>query len=77
MHGLYVKEAITYTDRSIQEARGRGDSEIHFIVGMSSYSGCVIFVSTDPWYSTISGKGLHSKGGVAKLKPAIEELMEK
>ena len=36
LHGLYVKEAITYTDRSIQEARSRGDSEIHFIVGMSS-----------------------------------------
>lgn len=23
------------------------------------------------------GKGLHSKGGVAKLKPAIEELIQK
>ena len=44
LHGLYVKEAITYTDRSIQEARSRGDSEIHFIVGMSSISVCVTFV---------------------------------
>lgn len=55
LHGLYVKEAITYTDRAIQEARSRGDSEIHLIVG----------------------KGLHSSGHVAKLKPAIEELMQK
>ncbi|KAK7685326.1 hypothetical protein QCA50_011690 [Cerrena zonata] len=28
LHGLYVKEAISYTDRSIQEAKARGDSEI-------------------------------------------------
>ncbi|KAI0633330.1 hypothetical protein C8Q77DRAFT_1057428 [Trametes polyzona] len=55
LHGLYVKEAIRYADRSIQEARARGDSKIRFIVG----------------------KGLHSAGGVAKLKPAIEELMQK
>ncbi|KAI0356237.1 DUF1771-domain-containing protein [Trametes cingulata] len=55
LHGLYVKEAIRYTDQSIQEARARGDSKLRLIVG----------------------KGLHSAGGVAKLKPAIEELMQK
>ncbi|KAF5370629.1 hypothetical protein D9758_001870 [Tetrapyrgos nigripes] len=55
LHGLYVKEAIMHTDRAVEEAKRRGDSEIHLIVG----------------------KGLHSKGGVAKLKPAIEELMDK
>jgi len=55
LHGLYVKEAITYTDRAIQEARRRGDREVHLIVG----------------------KGLHSTGHVAKIKPAIEELMQK
>lgn len=33
LHGLYVKEAIAFTDRAIQEARSRGDSEIHLIVG--------------------------------------------
>ena len=48
LHGLYVKEAITYTDRSIQEARSRGDSEIHFIVGMSSVSVCGTFVKYWP-----------------------------
>ncbi|KAH9940491.1 DUF1771-domain-containing protein [Epithele typhae] len=55
LHGLYVKEAIKYTDQSIQEARTRGDAKIRFIVG----------------------KGLHSAGHAAKLKPAIEELMQK
>ncbi|OCH84467.1 DUF1771-domain-containing protein [Obba rivulosa] len=55
LHGLYVREAITYTDRAIQDARVRGDSKIHLIVG----------------------KGLHSKDGKAKLRPAIEELIEK
>ncbi|EIN11801.1 DUF1771-domain-containing protein [Punctularia strigosozonata HHB-11173 SS5] len=55
LHGLYVKEAISYTDRAVQEARQRGDGEIHLI----------------------TGKGLHSRGHAAKLKPAIEELMVK
>ncbi|KAI0318319.1 hypothetical protein OF83DRAFT_37123 [Amylostereum chailletii] len=40
LHGLYVKEAIEYTDRAIQE-------------------------------------GLHSQNHVAKIKPAIEQLMQK
>ncbi|KAK7472640.1 hypothetical protein VKT23_000753 [Stygiomarasmius scandens] len=44
-----------YTDRAIEQAKQRGDSEIQLIVG----------------------KGLHSAGGKAKIKPAIEELMEK
>ncbi|KAI0745430.1 hypothetical protein C8Q76DRAFT_703630 [Earliella scabrosa] len=55
LHGLYVKEAIRYTEKSIEEARGRGDREIRLIVG----------------------KGLHSTNKVAKLKPAIEELIQK
>jgi len=54
LHGLYVKEAIAHTDQAIQEAKRRGDSEVHLIVG----------------------KGLHSPGGAAKIKPAIEELMQ-
>ena len=31
-----MKEAISYTERSIQEAQGRGDTQINFIVGMST-----------------------------------------
>jgi len=55
LHGLYVKEAISHTERAIQEAQSRGDTEIHLIVG----------------------KGLHSTEHVAKLKPAIEDLIQK
>jgi hypothetical protein len=33
LHGLYVKEAIYHTDKAIEEAKQRGDTEIHLIVG--------------------------------------------
>ncbi len=33
LHGLYIKEAIRYTDKSIQEAQARGDTKIRFITG--------------------------------------------
>ncbi|EGO00507.1 hypothetical protein SERLA73DRAFT_135518, partial [Serpula lacrymans var. lacrymans S7.3] len=55
LHGLYVKEAISFTDRTIQQARRGGDSHIRLIVG----------------------KGLHSPQQVAKIKPAMEELIQK
>jgi len=55
LHGLYVKEAITFTEKAIQRARRRGDARINFIVG----------------------KGLHSPQGLAKLKPAIADLMQR
>lgn len=74
LHGLYVKEAIFYTDRSIQEARNRGDSEIHLIVG--TFDIFCLFVHVAQLLVSV-GKGLHSRGGVAKLKPAIEELIQK
>lgn len=35
LHGLYVKEAVSYVDKGIQEARQRGDAEIRLIVGKS------------------------------------------
>ncbi|KAJ7783047.1 hypothetical protein B0H16DRAFT_1495155 [Mycena metata] len=31
LHGLYVKEAIEHTDRALQEAKQRGDTEVHLI----------------------------------------------
>ncbi|KAK0184062.1 hypothetical protein F5146DRAFT_330477 [Armillaria mellea] len=55
LHGLYVKEAIAYTDTALKEAKLRGDSEIRLIVG----------------------KGSHSEGGEAILRPAIKGLMHK
>ncbi|KAG6333682.1 hypothetical protein ID866_5412 [Astraeus odoratus] len=54
LHGLYVKEAIKYTEEALEKAQSRGDAEIRLIVG----------------------KGLHSDGHVAKIKPALEELMQ-
>ncbi|PBK81176.1 DUF1771-domain-containing protein [Armillaria gallica] len=38
LHGLYVKEAIAYTDAALDEAELRGDSEIRLIVGKGSPS---------------------------------------
>ncbi|KAI4528627.1 DUF1771-domain-containing protein [Schizophyllum commune Loenen D] len=55
LHGLYVKEAVERTEVAIEDAKRRGDREIHLIVG----------------------KGLHSNGKAAKIKPAIEQLMAK
>jgi len=55
LHGLYTKEAIERTDKALEEAKQRGDTELHLIVG----------------------KGLHSQGQVAKIKPAIVSLMQK
>lgn len=55
LHGLYVKEAIERTESAIEDAKRRGDHEVHLIVG----------------------KGLHSQGNAAKIKPAIEQLMVK
>ncbi|KIM69734.1 hypothetical protein SCLCIDRAFT_103289, partial [Scleroderma citrinum Foug A] len=54
LHGLYVKEAIAFSEEAIVKAQNRGDAEVQFIVG----------------------KGLHSDGHVAKVKPALEELMK-
>ncbi|SJL14323.1 uncharacterized protein ARMOST_17779 [Armillaria ostoyae] len=39
LHGLYVKEAIAYTDAALEEAKLRGDSEIRPIVGKGLHSG--------------------------------------
>ena len=76
LHGLYVKEAIARTDRAIEEAKQRGDSTIHLIVGTLTD---LLSLSTGTFdtHRLCLGKGLHSKGGVAKIKPAIEDLMQK
>ncbi|GAA5969547.1 hypothetical protein JCM11641_008153 [Rhodosporidiobolus odoratus] len=55
LHGLYVQEAVDYTEKAIQQARSQGMQELKVIVG----------------------KGNHSPSHVAKIKPAITQLMEK
>lgn len=72
LHGLYVKEAIAHTDDAIEQAKRKGDSEIHLIVGTLMLRVHKSFTEIRP-----VGKGLHSQGGVAKIKPAIESLMQK
>jgi len=38
LHGLFVKEAIEHTDRAIDQARRRGDTAVHLIVGKGLHS---------------------------------------
>ncbi|KAF8556379.1 DUF1771-domain-containing protein [Imleria badia] len=38
LHGLYVKEAIAYSQQAIADAGRRGDSEIRLIVGQGNHS---------------------------------------
>jgi len=38
LHGLYVKEAISYSKMALKEARLRGDSEMRLIVGRGKHS---------------------------------------
>ncbi|GAA5891363.1 hypothetical protein JCM8208_002601 [Rhodotorula glutinis] len=55
LHGLYVQEAIEYTERAIADGRNKGMPELRVIVG----------------------KGNHSPSHVAKIKPAITDLMQR
>ncbi|BGP50473.1 hypothetical protein JCM10450v2_006392 [Rhodotorula kratochvilovae] len=55
LHGLYVQEAVEYTEKAIADARNKGMPELRVIVG----------------------KGNHSPSHVAKIKPAIAQLMER
>jgi DNA-nicking Smr family endonuclease len=38
LHGLFVKEAISYVSRAVLEAFVRGDREVRFIVGRGFFS---------------------------------------
>jgi len=38
LHGLYVKEAIAYSEKAVSGARRGGHSEIRFIVGQGNHS---------------------------------------
>ena len=72
LHGLYVKEAIAYSQRAVADARQRDDSEIRLIVGM-----CVASARFEPFISSsLAGQGNHSEGGISRLRPAIEKDMQ-
>ena len=70
LHGLYVKEAIERVEQAVQRAILRCDSEIHLVVGQ-----VFIYLDYDLRLIFAIGRGLHSPGGVSKLRPAIENLM--
>ena len=38
LHGLFVKEAVDFTEEAIRDARARGDDEVRLIVGECIYS---------------------------------------
>jgi hypothetical protein len=76
LHGLFVKEAIEFTDKMIVRARQRGDTEVHLIVGKYLLFAVRYCPSTLISLATRQ-LGLHSTSGHAKIKPAIEELMRK
>lgn len=73
MDGLYVKEAVSQTNEAIQQAKQRGDTDIRLIVG--SFPSRLWPLTPSLIYYACLGKGLHSPGGQANIKPAIEELV--
>ncbi|KAG8213959.1 hypothetical protein J3R82DRAFT_10708 [Butyriboletus roseoflavus] len=60
LHGLYVKEAISYSEKAIRKARLRGDSEIHLIVGMSTSSARFETSSSSLVSCCVFGRSRHS-----------------
>ena len=77
---MTVDQAIQFSERAIQSARQRGDSQIRLITGTW---GCFDLLSMKLIQFGILlcvyhlGKGLHSTDGIPKIKPAIEALMVK
>ena len=73
LHDLHVPEAVQFARDEVQNARSRGNEVVRFITGESFVKsmGCVHHSLTD------LGKGLHSDGGKAKIRPALEEHFTK
>ena len=79
LHGLSVPEALEYAKQEFQSATLRADRVVRFIVG-TSFNGlfhvcCSQRFIGDGFY-LILGKGLHSKAGRAKIRPALENLCD-
>lgn len=51
LHGLFVKEAMTYSERAINAARRRGDAKINLIVGTHAFSDTVTTIDIERAYS--------------------------
>lgn len=73
LHDLHVPEAIRFAQDEVQNTRLRGKDVVHFITGESFVKpvGCAHHSRTN------LGKGLHSDGGKAKIRPALEDYFTK
>lgn len=69
LHGLYVQEAIEYTEKAIQRGQSQNMSTLHVIVGKGIHS------RGPPPSPPLCKVLTRHAGHVAKIKPAIEKLM--
>lgn len=68
-----MKEAEARAAEALQLGIQRGDSTVLFIVGLYHVTPCLVVVLD----LLQVGKGLHCEDGEAKIKPAIEDLVQK
>lgn len=73
LHDLHVAEAVQFAKDEVQNARSRSKDVVHFITG-EPFVKPMVCAHHCP---TNSGKGLHSDGGKAKIRPALEEHFTK
>jgi hypothetical protein len=73
LHGLYVGEALEYAELAFELAALEDDKVVRFIVGTSSPRALRQFFE---WFSPNIGKGIHTKDGKAKIRPALEKLCQ-
>jgi hypothetical protein len=77
LHGLHVSEALEYAKQELQSATLRADRTVHFIVGTSTNGLFDVSLSTVVLMGGVScclGKGLHSKAGEPRIRPALIRL---
>lgn len=74
LHGLYVQESIDKAEEAIRDAQSSGLEELRLYVRSDHLS---YLQSSTILFRSIVGKGLHSQSHVAKIKPAIRDLMQK
>ena len=79
LHGLHVDEALEYAKLEFQSVVPKSDKVVRFIVGTFPLKHSLVH-ATLYWFffmmATV-GKGKHTKGGKAKIRPAVEKLCEK
>jgi hypothetical protein len=77
---LYVDEALQRARLEFQSVALGSDKVVRFIVGMFPLEHWIVLAVLDDIYGGSSmnlGKGLHTKDGKAKIRPAVEQLCKK